>query len=199
MTPISLLYTGGLRGDLRLLPRLHTFIREVKGRLDAAPLLLDLGDSCAPESWHCAATDGRSMLIGLDALGCHAARAEGLDENARQRLKDNLLGMALVAAAHPWHYGDGISVTAQQPDPAARLSIVLTPAETTYLQGAALRLAVVRAGQVGVVQLSLTEGGAHLLSSEIAQMPSDTLPDPTLAGVVDFIEAEARQFQRRGG
>ncbi len=195
---LLLLYTGGLRGDLHLLPRLHTFIRDVKNRVNTPSLLLDLGDSCAPESWHCAATGGRSMLIALDAMGCHAARVDGLDGAGRERLKANLMGMALVDALHPWQHERGISVTAHLPDPAARLSILLAPAEVTQLDGTTLRLAGVRAGQLGVVQVRLLEHAAvSLVKSQILEMPRDAQPDPTIAGVVDFIEAEARHFQRR--
>lgn len=196
---LAVFYTGGLRGALRLLPRLHTFIRALKNRLIMPALLLDLGDSCAPESWHCAATDGRSMLIALDALGCQAARVEGLDAAGRERLKANLLSMALVDALHPWQHERGLSVTAEFPDPAARLSIVLAPAEATAMQGAALRLAGVGAGQVGMAQVALLQNGARLVSSQLFELPDDSLPDPTIAGVVDLIEAEARRFQRRGG
>lgn len=194
---LVLLYTGGLRGDLHLLPRLHTFIREVKSRFNTPTLLLDLGDSCAPESWHCAATGGRSMLIALDALGCQAARVEGLEAAGRDRLKANLMGMALVDALHPWQHERGICVTAHRPDPAARLSILLAPAEATQLDGTTLCLAGVRAGQLGVVQAYLLEHAVSLVKSQILEMPRDTQPDPTIAGVVDFIEAEARHFQRR--
>ncbi len=97
---LSILYTANIRGDLALLPRLYTFLKSLQADLrQFAPedesevmlcavqprpvqtLLLDLGDSCAPDVWHCAATGGRSTLIALDAMGYHAANVTGDDDN----------------------------------------------------------------------------------------------------------------------
>src|SRR5690349_16457301 len=69
MDILPIIYTYQLRGDLAWLPRLYTFIRQLAQDIEqeygTKPLLLDLGEACVPESWHCAATDGRSMLLAL--------------------------------------------------------------------------------------------------------------------------------------
>lgn len=119
--PLTILYTANLRGDLERLPRLHTFLRGLKNLPPADEpdvmlcavepvarriLLLDAGNACAPDAWHCAATGGRSALIVLDAMGYQAVNVAGfLTAESRARLDANYLGMALVDEAHPWQSG----------------------------------------------------------------------------------------------
>jgi len=137
-TPLTILYTGGLRGDLQLLPRLYTFIRTWgMGGRPVPHYLFDLGDACAPEVWHCAATGGRSALIALDALGCHAARVTGdLAADARPKLAANFLGVALVEPGRPWQHGPVCAAAgADESVPGAALTIALTPAPATRLDG----------------------------------------------------------------
>ncbi len=120
--PLTILYTANLRGDLERLPRLHTFLRQLKNQRPADEpdvmlcavepvarriLLLDAGNACALDTWHCAATGGRSALIVLDAMGYQAANVAGfLTAEGRARLDANYLGIALVDEAHPWQSGD---------------------------------------------------------------------------------------------
>ncbi|MBZ0285462.1 MAG: hypothetical protein K8L97_32310 [Anaerolineae bacterium] len=214
MTHITILYTANLRGNLELLPRLQTFIRQLKAQpidegddvlicavqpVPTRTILLDLGNACAPESWHCAATGGRSVLIGLDAMGYHAANiAEALTDESRERLKANLLGLALVDADHDQLENDilltcrGGSKTLPQ-----SLVIVLSPAETTHLDNHILHLKNVQAGQVGSVQLQMVAGQPRLVGHGIHDIPPNTPPDATIAGAVDFILSEAHQFQKK--
>jgi hypothetical protein len=193
-----ILYTANIRGDLDLLPRLHTFLRRLKAQpvedeeavmicavepMLPQNLLLDLGGSCAPEVWHCAATEGRSTLIVLDAMGYDAANVAGLlTEAARERLRENYVRMALVEDA-PFER-DG-------------LSIRLIPAPATRLNGDTLSLAGVNAGQVGLVRVGKLSGRWTLFEHEILNLPPETPPDPTIAGAVDFVLSEARLYQRR--
>lgn len=214
MTHITILYTANLRGNLELLPRLQTFIRQLKAQpidegddvlicavqpVPTSTILLDLGNACASESWHCAATGGRSMLIGLDAMGCHAANVDGLlTTESRERLKANLLGLALVDADHDQLEND-ILLTCRggsKPLPYA-LSVLMTPAETTYLNNHILQLKDVQTRQVGSVQMQMVAGEPRLVGHGVHDLPPSTLPDPTIAGAVDFILSEARQFQKK--
>lgn len=197
--PLTILYTGGLRGDLALLPRLHTFLRTLRAGL-AQPagrvLLLDQGEACAPDVWHCAATEGRSALIALDALGFDAARVSSLSAAARQRLAANLLRLAAVDADHPWRDG-ALCVCAgpdDVPEVACGLRVVLEPAPVTQLDGNTLRLAQVTAGEVGLVTLP---GGPARIAAEIRALPPRTLPDATITAAVDFILDEARRYTQR--
>ena len=110
--PLTLFYTANVRGQLDLLPRLHTFLRQLKAQpvddeftvmlcavepLQRQFLLLDLGAACADDVWHCAVTGGRSALIVMDAMGYQAANVSGyLTAEARTRLEANLLQLALL-------------------------------------------------------------------------------------------------------
>jgi hypothetical protein len=212
-TGLYILYTANLRGNLDLLPRLYTFIRQLKALpLDegddvlvcavqpvARPtLLLDLGDSCAPEVWHCAATGGRSMLMALDAMGYRAARVS-LTPQDRERLRDNLMGMALVDEDAPlidnnvlFTANEKTGTTQARPD----LHIMLQPAERTRLDGNRLSLAAVQAGQIGAVHLS---SRPTIDAHTIFDLPSTIAPDPTIAGTVDFILSEARRYRHKQG
>jgi len=192
--PLTIFYTGGLRGDLALLPRLYTFLRALRAELTSAgerALLFDLGEACVPGVWHCDATGGRSALLALDALGCNAARADGLSAADRAKLTSSLLRLTPVDADHPWREG-GVCACVL-PEPCA-LCVVLAPAASTALNGHALRLQGVRAGEIGAARVG---PGPALLSASIHTMPASTLPNATIAAVVDFVLDEARRFARR--
>ena len=177
---LTLLYTHQLRGDLTLLPRLYTHIRRLHESIDGRILLLDLGDSCAPEVWHCAVTGGRSTLIGLDALGYHAANINGV-LNPINRAK---LAEQVALTLH-----DG----GEYHDAAAGVTLRLTPqAQTQWVDGV-LHLAAVAQGAIGQVKIVSPD----VLDVQVHPLPADALPDPTIAGVVDFILSEARYAQKK--
>src|SRR5258707_4190295 len=71
-TTVMLLYTAALGGRVDLLPRLMTRIRQERLAHTGPALLVDLGRSCDRASWICAATDGRGMLVAMDAMGYDA-------------------------------------------------------------------------------------------------------------------------------
>lgn len=190
----TLLYTASLSGQLELLPRLYTFIKTLRSELQPA-WMLDLGQSCAADVWHCDETEGRSMLVALDGMGYTAANASHLTEGSLERLRPQLV-MALVDAAHPHVEGSFLfSVAPQQGD--GHLCVVMTPDSITTLNGDVLRLQSVVSGQIGVARLAPGSSGFMLLSSETRILPAGTAPDATIAGVVDFVVAEARYYGKR--
>ncbi len=212
---LAIFYTANIRGDLELLPRLHTFIRQLKAQpivdedevmlcavepLVRRTLLLDLGDSCAPDVWHCAETAGRSTLLVLDAMGYHAVNVSGiLTPESRTKLDANFLKVALVDESHPWH-DKGILITANLCDNRSHdLRIILSPHETTRIDGHTLYLATINTGQVGMIQVGSRIGNGTLAiqAHEIFMMSSNTLPDPTIAATVDYVLSEARYHQKR--
>src|SRR5260221_3646119 len=71
-TTVMLLYTAALGGRVDLLPRLMTRIRQERLAHTGPALLVDLGCSCDGTSWICEATDGRGMLVAMDAMGYDA-------------------------------------------------------------------------------------------------------------------------------
>ena len=196
-TALTILYTGRLRGNLDRLPMLYTFLRDLRAGAEGAPVLLvDTGESCAPEAWHCAVTGGRSTLIALDGMGYHAARTQGvLTPDLRDKLTAQVQ-MALVDAGHPWSYSDAITVIDDDDKGAdGRLMIALAPADETSFDGRVVRLGTVEGHQVGRVRLRSGALDGH----DVFDLPSGTPPDPTIAGVVDFIVSEARYTEKRRG
>lgn len=194
---ITLMYTQDLQGDLALLPRLYTFIRQLQAQTGGRALLLDLGRSCLPQVWPCDVTGGRATLVVLDGMGYHAANVEGmLAVGSREHLK-NSISTALVDAQHAWRYhlpperDEGIIVSVV-PTPALRLNIVLTPSHSTHLDGNTLHLQAVAKGQVGSAMVDLS-GKPLLMQHEIVPMPDGLRPEPTIAAAVELVEAEARR------
>lgn len=213
-TPLTVFYTGDLRGDLAVLPRIQTFLRQLRALYgedavrvcadDPAPpggrfLLLDIGDSCAPDVWHCDASGGRSMPVALDGMGYHAVNVSGFfAPDAREKIGASVQ-IALVDDDHPANV-DGIWLTtgtASSSNRSAGLHIRLTPAESTRLEGSTLSLARVGGQQIGVAKLTPIAGAWVLTAHDVHDLPARALPDPTIAGVVDFVKSEARYAQKR--
>ncbi len=197
---LTLRYSADIAGDLALLPRLFTFLQRLKAAEGQGALLLDLGGSCADSVWHCRATGGRSALIVLDGMGYHAANVEGaLDADSRARLAQQVT-LALVDRHNHWRYrrtsGREVIVALQPAAPDERLQIALRPAASTRLDGKILRLQAVSRGQVGEAVVDL-HGAPQLVSATVHEMPPDTPPNPSIAGAVEFVEAEARLFARK--
>ena len=198
---LRLLYTGAIAGDLALLPRLYSFIQGLRAESRLPALLLDLGGSCSDTAWHCRDTGGRSTLIVLDGMGYHAANVAGtLDREARDKLAPQVT-MALVDEARDWvcdlpGIHTCLRVGLRPPDDVDCLRISLSPAERARVHGKVLRLQAIHAGQVGEAEVEL-RGGLALISAEIHTMPPDTPPNPSIAGTVEFVEAEARYFAKQ--
>ena len=212
-TPLTVLYTHNLRGDLDVLPRLYAFLRQLKAyysseevvqvcALDPAQppgrtLLLDLGENCVPDVWHCQVSDGRSTLVVLDGMGYEAAR---VDDAAGKAAKMGAgVRMALVDEAHPFALEDAL-IMARIPLESSPnlLKICLFPAEKTHFDDNTLFLAKLSGSQqVGAAQLTHLIGGWTLTAHEIHDLPRRTLPDPTIAAAVEFVVSEAKYAQKR--
>jgi hypothetical protein len=190
----TLLYTASLNGQIELLPRLYTFLRTLRSELQPA-YVIDLGDACMPDVWHCQETDGRSMLLILDAMGYTAVNASALGEKVRDRLRSQVM-MAVVDTERPHTERDFIfSLAPTRGD--GHLCVVMQPHMTASLEGDVLRLQRVAGPEIGVVRVAMSDDGIRLLSRETRQFPSGTPPDATIAGVVDFVLAEARYYGKR--
>ncbi len=199
---LTLLYTAGVAGDLALLPRLHTFMQRLKPAERQGTLLLDLGGSCADSVWHCQATGGRSTLIVLDGMGFHAANVEGaLDSENHEKLAEQVT-MALIDERRDWQYhlppvrDPSIVATMRPLDSAARLQIMMMPATITRIKLNVLHLQAVHVGQVGEAVVDLS-GGPRMVSANVHDLPPETPPNPSIAGAVEFVEAEARFYLRQ--
>lgn len=214
-TPLTILYTHRLRGDLEALPKLYGFLRQLQAHYSEAParvcaddpapsvgsfLRLDLGESCDPSVWHCEVSGGRSALVVLDGMGFDAARVEDA-ATIRAQMGDSVR-LALVDGESPFRIDDVVmTVDDRRGDLAGRpytLQISLTPADVTHLDGDRLYLAgLAGSGQVGVAQLTGIIDRWALVTHEIHDLPRRALPDPTIAASVEFVLSEARYAQKR--
>ncbi|PJF25111.1 MAG: hypothetical protein CUN53_14430, partial [Phototrophicales bacterium] len=148
---------------------------------------------CDPAVWHCAVTGGRSMLIALDGMGYDAAHAALSDED-RARLGDSVR-MAVVDTNHPAQVGD--IALSEERDPSAVLTVLLPMTVKTILEGDVLMLGRVSAGEIGHLRLTADAASPVRVTSEVLTLPAEIPPDPTIAGVIDFIEREADYARRR--
>lgn len=192
--PLNILYTGNIRGDLHGLPRLFSFIQQRRHALPQGErlILLDLGMSCVPEVWPCGVTQGRSTLLVLDAMGYHVANTSGvLPPLSRKKLVDQV-SIALVDETH-FHTDDGIFYTLQPQAGRPNLQLILSPAAETALHDKRLFLAGVEKGQLGQVRLH----NGLLTDVEIHPLPASIPANPTIAGTVDFVESEARYYEKK--
>jgi hypothetical protein len=198
---LTICYTQNIGGDLALLPRLYRYLQELKQKYDPNALLLDLGNSCSPDVWHCEVTKGRSTLTVMDAMGYHAANAMALDDNSREILKSSV-SMGLVTERQAWRYhvpplhDDDILVAGQE-SPALKLCIVAVPAQANKLENRMLHLKSVNKGIVGIVTVDME--AMRIKESLISPMPEETLPEPTIIAAVELVEEEARYAQRKKG
>lgn len=190
----TILYTYNLRGDLAILPRLHTFVQTLKRDLPQSVYLIDLGRSCVPDVWPCDVTQGRSTLLVLDAMGYSVAQVtDVLTPASRAKLTEQVM-VALVDDDHP-HVTDTIRFLSHPPDERDdKLTVVMTPAVNTRFDGHILTLSPVEKGQIGLVR---TEG--EQLIHEVYTLPENTRIDATIQGAVDFITSEARFFEKKRG
>ena len=199
---LRLLYTANIAGDLALLPRLYTFLRRLQPPARQQTLLLDLGGSCSADIPHCRETGGRSTLIALDGMGYHAANIAGALERENRAKLAEIVTLGLVDETADWvcRLPPGrdarVRATLRPRSGSARLQIVLKPAESTRVAGNAVYLRAVEASHVGEALIEL--GGAPaLLRARVHEMPPDTPPNPSIAGAVEFVEAEARLLAKK--
>lgn len=198
---LTILYTANLRGDIASLPRLFTLLQRLKASASGATLLLDLGKACDNAAWHCQATGGRSMLIVLDGMGFHAANVAGSLNAADRGKLATQVTMALVDESHPWKFQlpsceMPITITLRNDHRENCLQIRLTPAGRSEIDGNRLRLQEISAGKIGSIQIRLRPS-PRIASFEIHDLPTNARPNPTIAAAVEFVEAEARLFQRK--
>lgn len=197
---VSLLFTQNLHGDLRFLPRLSRVLMHLRIE-DRRSYTVDLGNSCAPDVWHCEATDGRSMLIALDGINYSAANAEGLAEHARPQLSRSLVTLKAVSAAHP-DWIERVALVSTLPDeaiPGAEMTLVIKPQLEARVTGTMIEFPAVERYRIGRLRVRTDTVPFELVSVETFDVPPTTPPDPVVSGMIDFIEGEARHYQKRRG
>jgi hypothetical protein len=207
-TPLTLLYTQNLYGQLDHLPRYATFIRRLRTAVDGRVLLLDAGNACSAEAEVCLLTEGRAAPIVLDAMGYEAVNVSAyLPDGARNKLRANYLNTALVDADHPYIAEDGVAYADLPPAAVPhRLHIALETGETTLLSPEptlnriyTLTLQTLEVWEVGQVHVSVSDEETTLIAAEVHRCPPNTPPDATISGAVDFVRDEVNHLKRLRG
>ncbi len=189
---MNILYTYQLNGNLAYLPRLFTHIQAISAQMTTKPLLLDLGASCHSSAWHCEATEGRSMLIALDAMGYHGANvAEFLTPTSYLKLKDQV-SLALVDENSPQMVMNTALAIAPMQMTNSPLKICLSPSDITGWRDGWLHLGKIDSEELGIVQLD-----GETIHHRIEKIPANTSPNPTISGVIDFVLAEADFYRKK--
>lgn len=200
MNILTILYTQNIRGDLQYLPRLYTFLQNLKHKFDSKALLLDIGNACADDVWHCEVTKGRSTVTVMDAMGYHAVNvADFMGDSERDSLATNV-STGLVTERHMWRYfvpplRDEDIVIAGQATPAMKLCIIASPAEQNLLENRMLHLKTLEKSEIGLVQVDMQK--MAITKEEIFTPPKGFKPNASIAASVELIEEEARFAQKR--
>jgi hypothetical protein len=222
MPPVTLLYTAALEGRLALLPVLFTRIQQERAAvagMAGITLLADLGRSCAPGDWLCDATDGRGMLVAMDAIGYDAFHIGAQDmlytrPAAVQQLRE---AIQTGVAAGPWcatfqrselrvAIAANLSAVRERADLTLILRLSHAPVASATWDGSR-RVVVLDGGWtattplLGRLDMALTPAPPYIEIVKQTQLdiPPDLLPDPTIMGVIEFVESEARYAQRKRG
>ena len=200
MDTLTILYTQHIDGDLGILPQLYTFLQQLKQEHDLNALILDIGNACSEDIWHCEVTNGRSTVIVLDAMGYHAVNVSGFMPDTQRDSLRNDVSLGLVTARHMWRYyvppvRDDDIVIAGQATPAMTLCIVVAPHDQNLLENRMLFLKAIAKGEVGLVKVDMQE--MVILEETVFAMPKGIKPDATIAASVELVEEEAEFIQKR--
>ncbi len=218
---VTLLYTAALEGRLSLLPHLQTRIRQERATISGVLLLVDLGRSCTPEAWICDSTGGRGMLVAMDAMGYDAFHIGPQDmlytqpamvEQLRSVIQTPFAAGPFLA---PVHRQDRDLVFAGRldvlhPAEAPDLVVVLRLGDQPNAEASwqnSRRTLLLDGGWtaseplLGRLDMVLTAAAPYIeiLNHVHLAVSPDLLPDPTMLGVVEFVESEARYAERKRG
>jgi hypothetical protein len=205
---VTLLYTANLAGDLALLPRLFTLIRQERRAANSPVFLLDLGDTCSVDSWICRATQGRAPLIVLDGMGYDAALIGGPEQIPIPPASLQYLLETLVMPVIEWNSAAYITKRGVTLAVASGTALLPTDHPGIWIDrlvqalpennSPSLILGDVAKGCLARVDLAWPAW--TIQASRLLQLPPDLPPDPTIAAAVDFVTNEARSYaQQHGG
>ena len=200
MDTLTILYTQNINGNLQILPSLYTFLQSLKQDYDPQALILDIGDACSDDVWHCDVTDGRSAVIVMDAMAYHAVNVTGFMTDSQRDSLGNSVSVGLITARHMWRYfvpplKDDDIVIAGQATPAMRLCIVANPHTQNSLNNRMLELQQVEQSQIGLVQVDMHK--LAITEQNIFYLPKGTKPNPTISASVDLVMEEAEFISKR--
>jgi len=218
LTDITLLYTTALAGRLALLPQLLTRIRQERATRgpDGITLLVDLGRSCVTGGWLCDVTEGRGMLVAMDAMGYDAFHLGPQDMLYTRPAQTQQLRSVIQTqlAAGPWiakvSRRDMTFAFASRFDAPvdADLITILRLSDTPQVEIVShepRRVLLLDAGWLdpepllGRVDIAITPEPPYIQVTNQARLtlPPHTLPDPTMTSVIEFVESEARYAEQQ--
>lgn len=197
---ITLLATANLHGNLALLPRLFTLIQHERRTSSGLVWLFDLGDTCALDAWICHATQGRAPFLVLDGMGYDAAVIGGPEQVPIPPSALRQLAGQISLSFAVWNRvlrltkrGITIHLTPGNPplpDTGPVIRVDRSTAVLPVVGAASLTLGDVPPGHLARVDLSWPEW--RVLSAQLIPVLPTTPPDPTVLGLVEFVEDEAR-------
>ncbi len=203
---ITFLATAHIAGELSLLPRLFTLIRQQRQQAEGPVVLLDLGDTCAADAWVCRATLGRAPLLVLDSMGYDAAIIGGPEAapippaSLRLLVDQMLMPIIIWNRPRPLTRG-GVTFTVAPGQPTAIPTPPVLKVDRASpmppTPGSAPVLGDVAQGCLARVDVAWPQW--EVLSARMLALDDQTPPDPTIAAVVALIEHEARQFAQLEG
>ncbi len=200
MQSLTIFYTAALRGRLETLPRLFTFIRRERLGVNGVSILLDLGESCVPDHWLCAATGGRALLVAMDSMGYDAfclSQTDALyaDSVTLGKLRDTIL-TPIITAEQPLtltrHYAD---------EP--RISLTITCASDSQVVWVNIGSESVELAErwaeplIGRINVTVGDDNRLITHSMRYALPEAVMPDPTISSVIEFVESEAHYAIRK--
>lgn len=201
---VTVLYTANIRGDLSLLPRLFTLIQEHRQAQDSPVFLLDVGDTCTPDAWVCRATQGRAPFLVLDSMGYDAAVIGGREQipipppALRQLVGDMIMPVIIWDRAKSLtKRGVTLFVAPGSAEPTGLEPVIRIDRTTDALPQPGDPSPVL--GDVPHAHLARVDmhwPAWAVKTASIWALPPQTPIDPTIAAVVELVEAEARHIMQ---
>jgi hypothetical protein len=181
----EILVTANSQGDTAYFPRLYTAIRELKGLLGGKAWLVDSGGAWSEDNRLCQITENRAPYLILDAMGYDLVFADGLSPANLERLQSQMLSK-IVPEDYPARLFIQDREFLVMPD--RNLS-------AASIQGNYLKLPL--PPQKTIYRLRLDVTNAVILETMLYPVQDDRLPDATITGAVEFVESEARYYQKK--
>lgn len=187
---MQIIYTAHLHAQFEWMPHIFTQIRQLR---EPPTLLLDLGGVSAPEHWICQATENRAAYLILDAMGYHAAYADGLTTGAiiglQPQVQVRLLDNSIF---YRWKWREwSLNVGPTAPAPS-----VTWPIDQPDAQVQSGRLVLEpRVNHLGLLRVQWPE--MTILESTYIPFDLSVPPDPTITAAIEFVEREARFYEQK--
>ncbi|MBP8974714.1 MAG: hypothetical protein KBH93_12640 [Anaerolineae bacterium] len=205
---VTFLATAHLCGELRLLPRLFTLIHRERCSAQGPVVLLDLGDTCAVQSWVCRATLGRAPFLVLDSMGYDGALIGGPEQAPIPPSSLRLLAGQMIMPVIIWNRPRtltkrGVTFTVAPGNAVAppELPALVVDRSTDALPSPGSSPPVLGDVTQGcLLRVDVAWPAWTVREAQLLAVGDEMPPDPTIAAIVTLVEEEARQLaQSQGG